>query len=85
MPPKRDSVEIMVGRIDEKTDHLMHEAEMTNGHLKEINGTVARSCTEIARLKDKVRDDRKLILSLWSAYILTGGTWITNMAGLWGK
>jgi septal ring factor EnvC (AmiA/AmiB activator) len=84
MPPKQDSVEIMVGRIDEKTDHLMNEATRTNDHLAKINGKIADNCTEIKRLKDKARDNRSLIISLWSIYVLTGATCLTNMLGVWG-
>jgi hypothetical protein len=85
MPPKQDSVEIMVVRIDEKTDNLISASVLTNSRLKEINGTVADNCTKIKVLENKARDNRSLIVSLWSIYVLTGGAWVTNLIGVWGR
>jgi hypothetical protein len=85
MPPKQDSIEMMVVRIDEKTDNLISASLLTNSRLKELNGTVADSCTKIKVLENKAKDNRSLIVSLWSIYVLTGGAWVTNLIGVWGR
>ncbi len=62
-----EAIQITLGKLLEYAEESKRTQDKIEAHLAQLNGSVAANCLEIALLQQKARDNRRMIMGIWTA------------------